>query len=89
MNIHPKAKTTPAIRAEIQSSNLSQRKLAEKYNVTRTTIQKWQCRDSTGDYSHRPHKLNTTLSEAQKAFKDCEPGFIHICQVSRVHKPFS
>lgn len=66
MNIHPKARTTPAIRAEIQSSNLSQRKLAEKYNVTRPTIRKWQGRDSTGDYSHRPHKLNTTLSEAQE-----------------------
>ncbi len=38
MNIHPKARTIPAIRSEIQSSNLSQRKLAGKYNVTRTTI---------------------------------------------------
>ncbi len=66
MNIHPKARITSAIRAEIQSSHLSQRKLAEKYNVTRTTIQKWQGRDSTGNYSHHPHKLNTTLSEAQE-----------------------
>ena len=50
MNLHPQARTTPKIRAEIQTStHLGQKALAEKYNV-----RKWQNRDQT------------TLSEAQE-----------------------
>ncbi len=41
MNIHPKARTTPAIRAEIQSSNLSQRKLAEVMGVSHDSVNRF------------------------------------------------
>jgi len=68
MNIHPEARTTPQIRAEIKAaSGISQKALAEKYNVTPQTIRKWQKRDQMTDKSHRPDKLQTTLSEAQEA----------------------
>ena len=67
MIIHPQARTTPQIRAEIQASpHLTQKALAEKYNVTEQTIRKWQNRGQTTDKSHRPHHLQTTLSEAQE-----------------------
>ena len=65
MNIHPQARTTPQIRAEIQApSHLNQTTLAQKYNVTKHTLRKWQNRDQTTDKSHRPHQLQTTLLEA-------------------------
>lgn len=64
--IHPQARTTPKVREEIKNSSLSAAQLAKKYNITIATSQKWQERDSVEDRSHRPHKLNTTLSEAQE-----------------------
>ena len=62
--IHANARTTPRIRQEIQNSDLSIDALAEKYNVSRTTIIKWRKRKGQGvaDQSHRPHRLRTTLS---------------------------
>jgi DNA-binding transcriptional regulator YiaG len=50
MIIHPEARTTAKIRAEIKSStDISQQRLAEKYNVSRQTIKKWQMRDKQRD----------------------------------------
>ena len=67
MIIHPEARTTPQIRAEIKASTrLSQKALAEKYNVSIPTIKKWQERDLTTDKSHRPDHLQTLLSKAQE-----------------------
>ena len=63
---HPQARTTPKVRGEIKASSLSPAQLATKYNITIPTAQKWQERDSIEDRSHRPHKLNTTLSEVQE-----------------------
>ena len=69
MNIalHRRARTTPAVRREIQSSKLSERKLAEKYGISRSTVRKWKYRDTTGDFSHRPHNLHATLTDAEEA----------------------
>ena len=67
MVIHPEARTTPQIRAEIKAStHMSQKALAEKYNVSEQTIRKWQRRDKTTDKSHRPDHLQTTLSTIQE-----------------------
>ena len=65
--IHPEARTTPQIRAEIKASRgVSQEALAEKYNVSRHTIKKWQTRDKPTDKSHRPDHLQTTLTPIQE-----------------------
>jgi transposase InsO family protein len=67
MIIHSEARTTPQIRAEIKASTgISQVALANKYNVSRQTISKWQKRDKTTDRSHRPDQLQTTLSSVQE-----------------------
>ena len=66
-SVHAQARTTPRTRAEIQASAGSQRALAERFNVTRSTVQKWQSRDQVEDLSHRPHRLATTLTEGQEA----------------------
>jgi transposase InsO family protein len=67
MVIHPEARTTPQIRAEIKASiGCTQQELAKKYNVNRQTIRKWQNREKMTDKSHRPHTLQTTLSPVQE-----------------------
>ncbi|MEZ5454453.1 MAG: hypothetical protein R3E93_16760 [Thiothrix sp.] len=67
MKLHPEARTTPKLRAEIQASEgMTQAALADKYNVTTQTIRKWQKRQDVHDLPHTPHTLNTTLTEAQE-----------------------
>lgn len=63
--LHRQARTTHLIREEIRNSTLSQRELAERYNVSRLTIRKWQNRDSAEDRSHRPYTMHTTLTPTQ------------------------
>ncbi|MCS6786748.1 MAG: IS481 family transposase, partial [Thiobacillaceae bacterium] len=67
IQLHKKARTTPAIRQEIRTSTLSERKLAKKYGITRSSVRKWKQREDVHDRSHRPHHLATTLSAAQEA----------------------
>ncbi len=62
MNIHPEARTTPKIRAEIQASTLGVKALAKKYNISVSTVRKWKSRQAVQDRSHCPHHLQTTLS---------------------------
>ncbi|HRJ53430.1 MAG TPA: hypothetical protein PLE99_11740 [Candidatus Thiothrix moscowensis] len=40
MKLHPEALTTPKLRAEIKASSLTQKALAEQYNVSRLTVRK-------------------------------------------------
>ena len=65
--LHPRARTTPAIRKELQESKQGSRALARQYNLARATVQKWRRRDSVEDASHCPHTLHTTLTSAQEA----------------------
>jgi transposase InsO family protein len=67
LNLHPNARTTPAIRKEIQQSQDSISTLAKRYGVTKRTIERWRKRESVLDRSHCPHRLQTTLSPAQEA----------------------
>ncbi|MDZ7811331.1 MAG: IS481 family transposase [Arhodomonas sp.] len=67
MTIHKQARTTPQLREEIRHSSLSERALAAKYNLTRSTVRKWKYREASADRSHRPHRLHTALSPAQEA----------------------
>ena len=66
INLHPNARTSPAIRLELQHSELSTRELARKYNLHRATVAKWRNRESTTDASHRPHCIHATMSEGQE-----------------------
>jgi transposase InsO family protein len=64
--LHSQAQTTHLVRKEIRTSTHSQRELAERYNVSRLTIRKWQNRTSAEDGSHRPNKMYTTLTPEQE-----------------------
>lgn len=64
--IHSQARTTPKTRAEIQASSLSERQLAKKYSITRSTVRKWKNRQETEDRSHKADTYHTTLNELEE-----------------------
>jgi transposase InsO family protein len=67
--IHPNARTTPAVRAEIARSGEPTGELARRYGVSTGTVRKWrqrgpaECRDRPS----RPHKLPWKASEEERA----------------------
>lgn len=65
--VHAQARTTPRTRAEIKASSATLVELAERYNISRATVAKWKGRETALDLSHRPHKLQTTLSPGEEA----------------------
>jgi transposase-like protein len=60
--IHPQARTTPAVRAEVARSSERSGVLAKRYGVSTETIRKWRKRGPADcqDRSARPHKLLRT-----------------------------
>jgi transposase-like protein len=67
--IHPKARTTPAVRAEIARSQEPTGILAQRYGVSTETIRKWRQRGPADcqDHSSRPHKLPWKATEEERA----------------------
>ena len=67
--IHPKARTTPAVRAEIARSREPTGVLARRYSVSTETIRKWRKRGPADcqDHSSRPHKLPWKATEEERA----------------------
>src|SRR3954454_4637734 len=67
--IHPKARTTPAVRAESARSREPTGVLPQRYSVSTETIRKWRKRgpDDCQDHSSRPHKLPWKASEEERA----------------------
>jgi transposase InsO family protein len=67
--IHPNARTTPAVRAEIARSTERSGVLAERYGVSTETVRKWRRRGPGDclDRSARPHKLPWKASEEERA----------------------
>jgi hypothetical protein len=67
LRLHKNATTTPARRADIQTSSLSVAALAIALGVTADTLRRWKGRDRVADRSHPAHRLQTTLTPAQEA----------------------
>jgi transposase InsO family protein len=67
--IHPNARTTPAVRAEIAQSRESSGVLARRYGVSAETIRKWRKRGAADcqDRSARPHKLPWRTTDEERA----------------------
>ena len=67
--IHPNARTTPVVRAEIARSHESSSVLAQRYGVSTETIRKWRKRGPADcqDRSARPHRLPWKASEEERA----------------------
>jgi transposase InsO family protein len=69
LSIHPNARTTPAVRAEIARSTERSGILAQRYGVSAETIRKWRRRgpEDCCDRSARPHKLPWKASDEERA----------------------
>ncbi len=69
LQIHPNARTTPAVRAEIARSAEPTGVLAKRYNVSTETVRKWRKRgpEDVQDRSARPHKLPWKATEEERA----------------------
>ena len=71
IQLHQNARTTPAIRLELQTQpqSVSNRALAEVYHLNRYTVAKWRQREGEGteNASHRPQRRHTTLNAAKEA----------------------
>jgi transposase InsO family protein len=67
--IHPNARTTPAVRAEIARSGEPAGALARRYGVSTETVRKWRRRGAADcrDRSSRPHRLPWKASEEERA----------------------
>src|SRR5215207_269986 len=67
--IHPNARTTPAVRAEIARSSERSGVLAERYGVSTETVRKWRKRgpEDCRDHSSRPRRLPWKASEEERA----------------------
>ena len=67
--IHPKARTTPAVRAEIARSSEPTGVLAKRFGVSTETIRKGRKRgpDDCQDRSARPHTLPWKASAEERA----------------------
>jgi hypothetical protein len=63
---HKKATTTPAIRDYIRTCGMPLKTLARELNLNLGTVRKWRGREDGQDASHRPHRMQTTLSPAQE-----------------------
>src|SRR5689334_988232 len=68
-SIHPNARTTPAVRAEIARSAEPTGVLAGRYGVSTETVRKWRKRGAADcrDRSSRPRKLPWKASEEERA----------------------
>ena len=69
LSIHPNARTTPAVRAEIARSGEPTGVLARRYGVSTETVRKWRKRGPGDclDRSARPHKLPWKASGEERA----------------------
>ena len=68
-HIHPNARTTPAVRAEIAGSQERTGVLAQRYGVSTETIRKGRQRgvEDCWDYSARPQQLPWKATEEERA----------------------
>ena len=69
MQIHPQARTTPAVRVEIARSTEPVRILAKRYGISEETVRKWRKRGEQAcqDRSSRPKRLPWRVTEEERA----------------------
>ena len=66
LNLHANATTTPKTRAYIQASTAPVAELAAELGVHQKTIRRWRGRTSTEDGSHRPKRMNISLTAMEE-----------------------
>ena len=64
---HSNAVTNIHIRSDINGSKLKNVEIAKKYNISEATVSKWRNREDLEDRSSKPHQINYSLTEIEKA----------------------
>ena len=64
---HSNAVTNLHIRSEINDSNLTNFEISKSFNISQATVSKWKNRESFEDKSSKPHTIEYSLSELEKA----------------------
>src|SRR3546814_7949898 len=69
VQIHPQARTTPAVRAEIARSTEPASVVAKRYGISDETVRKWRKRgeQAVQDRSSRPKRLAWRMNEEERA----------------------
>src|SRR3546814_13757154 len=69
VQIHPQARTTPAVRAEIARSTEPASVVAKRYGISDETVRKWRKRgeQAAQDRSSRPNRLAWRMNEEERA----------------------
>ena len=67
IKLHALARTTPKVRAIIQTSPLSVAALAKQFGVSETTIRHWKSLNRVTDGSHARHNLGQSTSPEEEA----------------------
>jgi transposase InsO family protein len=66
--LHGSARTTPRVRAELQTAQATTRSLAARYGLNPKTVAKWRHRTATADQRMGPARpRSTVLTEAEEA----------------------
>ena len=65
-SLHGSARTTPRVRAELQASRETTGTLAQRYGLSRTTVNKWRGRTSTADAPMGPTAPHSTVLSPQE-----------------------
>jgi len=65
--LHKRAKTTHAIRNELQRSKATVKELSERYNLNQKTVLKSKHRETVEDSPMGPKRVRTVLSEQEEA----------------------
>ena len=65
--LHGSARTTPAVRRNIQQSKESAQSLAKRHGVNVKTVTKWRNRSTTTDAPMGPKPISTVLTAEQEA----------------------
>ena len=78
-SIHPNARTTPAVRAELARSTEPTGVLAARYGVSPETVRKWRRRgpDDCAEHSSRPKRLPWKATEAERSIVCAVPQAPH------------
>src|ERR671921_2886586 len=67
-SLHGSARTTPRVRAELQRSHATTRRLAARYGLNPKTVTKWRRRTTAADQPMGPSRpRSTVLTEAEEA----------------------
>src|SRR3546814_8618743 len=67
--LHGSAKTTHAVRAELQRSQASAAQLARRFGINEKTVRKWRCRETVEDEPMGPKRSEEHTSELQSLMR--------------------